>query len=159
MDLSLIEAAFLTAMQAGYAIEGVSNTKVLDLPGYKEIRYEDGDFLIVDRWCVNAGSRKSAGTTTIWHKGVPVWFMSYGGYYPTDKAIFFLKHALRHQYCKDRHFNGGRGPTIFAHTYGNMVYRNRPEVNEFRQFRGREEIISIREGWIGYHDYWGMSLL
>ncbi|HEY0220813.1 MAG TPA: DUF5680 domain-containing protein [Candidatus Paceibacterota bacterium] len=158
VDLSLIEAMFFTAMQAGYAVEGISKAKVIDLPGYKEIRYEEPDLLLVDRWCVNLNSEKSAGTTTIWYQDNPVWFMSYGGHYP-QSAIRLLKQALRMQYCQDVRFHGGRGPRVVADRGAGLIYMNRPEVNNFSEFKGREEIFSIDRGWIGYHDYWGMSLL
>ncbi|OHB10718.1 MAG: hypothetical protein A3G05_00945 [Candidatus Zambryskibacteria bacterium RIFCSPLOWO2_12_FULL_45_14] len=164
MDLSHVEAMFFTAMQAGYAVEGVSKAQVTDMPGHKEIRYEEKpDFLFVDRWCVNPDSEKSAGTTTIWYQSKPVWFMSYGGVYP-QAYIPFLKLALRRQYCEDGHFNGGRGPATLVDQASGLIYMNRPKLNEFSQFRGREELFGIPRGGCvaelaGYHEYWGMSLI
>jgi len=158
LDLSHIEALFFTAMKAGYATEGTPKTKVVDMPGYKEIRYEDGDFLLVDRWCVNPDSEKSAGTTTIWYQNKPIWFMSYGGKYP-EGMIHFLKSALRMQYCKDGHFLGGRGPRLVTDRVAGRTYRNRPVENDFGRFSGREEIVDLHTGAVGYHDYWGMSLI
>ena len=158
LDLSHVEALFFTAMQAGYAAEEVKKVKVVDMPGYKEIRYEDGDFLLVDRWCVNPDTERSAGTTTIWYQNKPVWFMSYGGFYP-ERLIHFLKSALRMQYCGDGHFNGGRGPKLVGDLSAARIYRNRPVQNEFGQFSGREEILDAHTGEVGYHDYWGMSLI
>jgi len=161
MDIAQIQSFFFKAMQTGYAVEGIAKTKVADMPRYKEIRYEDGDFLLVDRWCVNSDSEKSAGTTTIWYQGKPVWFMSYGGIYP-ERLIPALKHALRRTYSKAL-FNGGRGESLGDFEAG-VFYVNHVETNDFSQFRGREEIIVRSPGTCigesrGYHDYWGMSLL
>ncbi len=158
-DISWVEAMFFTAMQAGYAIEGTPKVQVIDMPGHKEIRYEDGpDLLLVDRWCVNPDSRKSAGTTTIWYQGTPVWFMSYGGYY-TEAGARFLKEALRTQYCVEGRFEGGRGPKVCSDPVAMLLYVNKTESNEFERFRGREEVSHLQSGSLGYHDYWGMSLL
>lgn len=156
-----IKAFFFKAMQAGYAVEGIKKAKVVDMPGYKEIRYEDGEWLLVDRWCVNPDSEKSAGTTTIWHEGRPVWFMSYGGYYP-EHLVPALKKALRLTYEKDT-FNGGRGENVGDFEAG-IFYVNTIERGDFSDFRGREEI-STRSSescvgeTAGYHEYWGISLL
>ncbi|MDO8565172.1 MAG: DUF5680 domain-containing protein [bacterium] len=158
MDPSWVEAFFFTAMQQGYAGGTGPKTKVLDMPGYKEIRYADGDFLLVDRWCVNPDSEKSAGTTTIWYQEKPVWLMGYGGVYP-KVVIPFLKQALRFQYCKDGHFLGGRGPKLVTDRVAGQIYMNRPVQNDFDRFNGREEIVDMSTGAVGYHDYWGMSLL
>ena len=158
LDITHVEAVFFTAMQVGYAVEGIQKTEVADMPGYKEIRYEDGDFLLVDRWCVNPDSQKSAGTTTIWYKNKPVWFMSYGGFYP-EETIRFLKSVLRIQYCENGRFLGGRGPKVASDPSAGWIYRNRPVQNDFRNFSGREEIHNIHTGVNGFHDYWGMSLI
>jgi len=161
MDISWVKSMFFTAMQAGYAVEGSPKVKVIDMPGYKEIRYvEPPDFLLVDRWCVNPDSGKSAGTTTIWYQGMPVWFMSYGGYYPDD-VVPVLKRALRLTYERCL-FVGGRGESVGDFENG-ILYVNTVD-GDFSQFRGREEII-IRStdtcigGVAGYHHYWGMSLV
>ena len=158
LDLSHVEALFFTAMQTGYAGEGPEQLGLIDWPGHKEIRYEDGDFVLVDRWAVNPGSKKSAGTTTIWYQNKPVWFMSYGGFYPQE-MIHFLKAALRMQYCTNGHFNGGRGPKLIGDRAAGRIYRNQPVQNDFGHFSGREEIVDLHTGKIGYHDYWGMSLI
>ena len=158
LDISLVQAFFFTAMQAGYAVEGIQKAKVIDMPGYKEIRYEDGDFLLVDRWCANPDSQKSAGTTTIWYQNKPVWFMSYGGFYPKE-TIHFLKSALRVQYCENGEFRGGRGLMVMSDRVAGWIYTNRPVQNKFYNFSGREEIHNIHTGVNGFHDYWGMSLI
>ena len=160
-DITLVEAFFFTAMQTGYAVEGIQKTKVADMPGYKEIRYEDGDFLLVDRWCVNPNSQKSAGTTTIYYQNKPVWFMSYGGYYP-EHLIPALKKVLRLTYQK-KIFAGGRGKSVGDFEAG-VFYVNTVEFGDFIHFRGREEIVvrspeSCVGQVAGHHDYWGMSLI
>lgn len=65
IDLKVVEEFFFKAMLQGYAA-GAQKTRVPDMPGYKEIRFQEGDFLLVDRYCVTPNSEKSAGTTTIW---------------------------------------------------------------------------------------------
>ena len=161
IDITQIQSFFFKAMQMGYAVEKITKTKVLDMPQHKEIRYEDGDFLLVDRWCVNPDSNKSIGTTTIWQEEKPVWFMSYGGVYP-KRLIPTLKRALSRTYLKAI-FRGGRGEGMDDFEAG-VFYINRVENNNFSQFNGREEVIFRLPGTYivgsrGYHDYWGMSLL
>ena len=155
------EEFFFRAMMAGYVAEGVIKAKVADMPGYKEIRYQDGDFLLVDRWCVNRTTQMSAGTTTMWHVGIPFWFMSYGGYYP-ESVINFLKKALGHSYSHSQ-FIGGRGPYVFADAGKSLSYVNHPRLNDFDRFEGREEIITTYDdrcvgAVVGYHEYWGMRI-
>lgn len=162
MDIWRVEAFFFAAMQSGYAMEGVPKAKVPDMPGYKETRYRDDAWLLVDRWCVNPDSDKSVGTTTIWYQNDPVWVMHYGGYYP-QAYIPFLKMVLFRQYSWTC-FNGGRGPAEFYDKQSGMIYTNRPERNKFTRFNGQEEILGISARGdivtlVGWHEYWGMSLL
>jgi len=161
-----VRGVFIKAMRAGYAVEGVKKTKVANMPGYKEIRYEDGQWLLVDRWCVNPNTDRSAGTTTIWHDGWPVWFMSYGGHYP-QSAIPFLKGALGHQYCCEGVFLGGRGPArclvsdLPLSDGPDLIYVNECQ-GDFEHFSGKEKILAPQplagEVLVGYHEYWGMGL-
>ena len=157
-----IELFFYEAMLAGYAVEGTKKAKVVDMPGYKEIRYENGKWLLVDRWCVNPQSDKSAGTTTIWHEGEPIWFMSYGGYYP-EHYIPVLKKALRLTYEK-KTFKGGRGESGGDFEAGVLYINIVEQPSDFSHFKGREEIIARPDATciaevVGYHEYWGMSLV
>ena len=166
LELSQVEALFFTAMQAGYAVEGAKKVKIVDRPGYKEIRFQDGDFLLIDGWWINKDSDKSAGTTTICHQGNPVWFMSYGGYYP-ESAIPFLKGALGHQYCCEKVFIGGRGPArclvsdLPLSDGPDLIYVNECQ-GDFGHFSGKERILAPQplagEVLVGYHEYWGMGL-
>ncbi|MEK9174669.1 MAG: hypothetical protein AAB725_01735, partial [Patescibacteria group bacterium] len=128
-----------------------------DLPGYKVMTFEKEKFVLVDSYCKSGEflHSKSAGTTTIWHDNVPVWWMSYGGYYEKS-AIPFLKQSLLLAYGIHE-FVGGRG--MLFHSDGSMIYINHPEINEFSFFRGREEVIDLSAGSLGEHVYWGMSLI
>ena len=149
-----VESFFFKAMMDGYAAQGSKKTKVVDMPGYKEIRFQDGEFLLVDRWCVNPLSPKSAGTTTIWIQEFPVWVMNYGGFYE-ESVIALLKHVLRNTY-EAHQFIGGRGPILYEE--GDLVYMNHPDHNEFAEFDGDEEIFDVKGTSFGYHKYWGMKL-
>ncbi len=155
LDMAQIQAFFFKAMMEGYAVGG-QKIKIADMPGYKAIPFRDGDFYLLDRYCVTPNSPKSAGTTTIWFQDVPVWVMNYGGYYD-DHAIRTLKCALRKAY-ETQQFIGGRGSRVY--TDGSFVYVNHPRRNDFDAFEGRESIINEITGVeLGFHQYWGMSLL
>lgn len=163
------EGFFLKAMCSGYAGGGVGKTMTLPdvRPSTKEIRYVLGDWLLIDEWNVNRDTNKSTGVTRIWYDGTLVWYMSYGGYYP-NSVTRFLKMALRHQYSCEGSFRGGRGPARcvasdlpFSEEPG-LVYTNEYHGN-FWHFSGKERIFAPQvlagDAVIGYHDYWGMSLL
>jgi len=163
MTNSEIEAFFLKAMRSGYAGGGVGKTMTPPdvRPSTKEIRFVDGDWLLIDEWNVNRDTNKSTGVTRIWHDGTLVWFMSYGGYYP-DELIRPLKKALRLTYEKGV-FKGGRGETVGDFEAG-VFYVNTVEHGDFSHFKGREEIVvrgpeSCVGQTAGYHEYWGMSLI
>lgn len=170
------KAAFFEAMIDGWV--GGENrrskeTKTAD--GHTIIEYvtEDGKFRVVDDFITTRLSDKSAGTTTIFFKEegglqTPVWWMSYGGHYP-EGAISFLKSAIAKAYER-KLFLGGRGLA--------KVISTRHEVNElkfhliyinkwngdFQSFNGVEEVlqnplVGYDPELIGYHQYFGMSLL
>ena len=143
---------FFMAMQQGYA-GSASKGKIADMPGSKTIPFESGDFKLLDCYFVNG--HYSAGQTIIWDKDVPVWMMSYQGWYVKD-AIPFLKQALGETYSKNE-FLGGRGPNCFRS--GEMIYINTVEPpNDFRHFRGREEVFGRHDLSIGWHEYQGLFL-
>lgn len=157
MDPALVLAFFFKAMIEGYAAGG-QKIEIVGMPGYKAIPFCEGDFYLLDYYCVTPWSPKSAGTTTIWFQGIPVWTMSYGGAYE-ERAIAFLKRMLRMTY-EAHQFIGGRG--LRRYSDGSLFYMNNPQPNDFAEFRGREEIFSMKgEGIVslGFHEYWGMSLV
>lgn len=155
MDMTRVQSFFFRAMVEGWATGG-RKIKIAEMPGYKALPFREGDFSLLDCYCVTPNSPKSAGTTTIWFQDVPVWLMNYGGYYE-EQAIKFLKRALRQAY-EAHQFVGGRGPLV--HTEGSLVYVNRPRLNDFAKFEGREEIFDAQSGTsLGFHEYWGMSLI
>ena len=151
-----IERFFFKAMVNGWA-SGCEKIKIADMPAYKAISFRDGNFYLLDRYCVVSKSQKSAGTTTIWYRDEPVWVMNYGGFYE-ESAIVFLKRALLEAY-KEREFVGGRGPIFYSENEG-LNYVNRPLLEDFAKFEGREEVFNASSGKsLGFHEYWGMSLL
>jgi len=127
---------FFEAMMDGYAGGKLRRSvKTLSPDGYKTIEFHMGDYKVIDRYCVTPHSDFSAGTTTIFHLGVPVWWMTYGGRY-SAAVIPFLKKALYQAYRKNE-FNGGRGPGCFSEkelVYANFV----AERSTFGAFSGEE---------------------
>ena len=156
MDTERIREFFFKAMVEGWAA-GAQKIKIDEMPGYKAIPFRDGDFYLLDCYCTHSDSPKSAGTTTIWFKEVPVWFMSYGGFYE-ERAIAFLKRALCKAY-EAHEFVSGRGPR--RDVEGNLIYLNKPLLYDFAKFDGREAVFILNvegEVELGFHKYWGMSL-
>jgi len=146
---------FLKAMLQGW-ISGAEETKVPHMPGYRTIPFRDGDLFLLDCYCVNPNSSKSAGTTTIWYRDIPVWIMQYGGFYRKSE-ISFLKHALRCAY-ESNVFIGGRGPIDYREDQ--LLYENSPNFDEFEGFSGIETIYRLPElEELGHHKYWGMYLV
>jgi hypothetical protein len=148
---------FFEGMMQGYAVSE-KKIKIAKLPGYKAIPFRDGDFSLLDLYCVTPNSNKSAGTTTIWFQEEPVWIMQYSGYYE-ESAIKFLKTALCKAY-EMRHFVGDRGPVSYKENL--FIYTNSPRRNNFTKFEGREEIfVNTADGQVslGFHEYSGMSLV
>jgi len=156
MFMAQIQSFFFKAMIEGWA-KNSPKMSITDMPGYKAIPFEDGDFYLLDRYCVNPHSQRSTGTTTIWFRNEPVWVMNYGGYY-TKGATAFLKNALGKAY-QEHHFVGGRGPRVYKDGLA-YLYINQARINEFEKFEGREEIFAgVDNVPLGFHEYWGMSLI
>jgi len=155
--LDQVKEFFFVAMMQGY-VGNKSKVKIASMPGFKEIDVIAGLWRCLDRYCVNSVSRKSAGTTTIWFENDPVWIMNYSGWYD-ESAIDFLKSALRSNYEKSI-FVGGRGPTYFFESGSPFTYSNFGCIGmTFARFQGQEQINALNHGNLGYHNYWGMSLL
>lgn len=156
-----VQRFFFRAQRHGWAADAASHL-VPDMPGYKEISFREGNFTMIDRYCVNSDSKKSAGMKTIWFQDMPVWVMNYGGWY--DKAVIpFLKDALCVAYAEETFF-GGRGPLAFREgddpQFQYLIYSNSPCKNDFREFRGSECIVAEDvQTLLGSHTYSGMSLL
>ncbi len=150
----VIQGFFFEAMRAGYAAKNSEETSIAELPGYKVVTYRKDDLRLVDMWCTNPNSNKSAGTTTIWFKDEPLWIMQYGGEYKQD-AIPVLKEALLKAY-EHNIFAGGRGPVTFQKN--RLLYDNNVTKNFFGNFEGQEVISSEGGIVLGYHDYRGMFL-
>lgn len=145
---------FFEAMLRGYASDVVP-TKVLGMPGFKEIEYNKGSWRCIDRWAVRPDSNRSAGTTNIWYCDMPIWTMSYQGWYD-EGVIWLLRAALKSNY-DHKFFSGGRGAGHFKKE--NLEYSNRCR-GSFLDFSGREKICRTITGEVlGYHEYLGMALL
>lgn len=155
VDIKEVERVFFMAMRDGW-VKGAEQTTLLDMPGYRAIPFAYREWYVLDRYCVNATTGKSAGETTIWRVHVPVWAMHYSGWY--DKgAMPFLRRALLAAYDAGE-FHGGRGPFTFEERP--LVYVNNQIANDFSYFKGREQILHVtEEKMLGYHEYSGMSLL
>jgi len=162
LTLKLARGVFFRAMLAGYAGNGNGkNDKIVKTKSSNgnevTIIFNEGDFMVIDRYYVTPGFNTLAGMTLIFFKGNPIWWMSYGGEYPKE-VIPFLKLVLAEEY-RIGSFRGGRGPIEWADK--KYRYRNRPTGNTcFDSFFGREEItIASSNGLIGFHDYQGASMI
>ena len=165
------ERVFFRAMLDGYVGgESQKSSIIKTSDGYTTIRFFDGDYQVVDRYCVTPHSDCSAGTTTIFFKNEPVWWMSYHGSYPAE-VIPFLKDVLLETY-KGRLFIGGRGLRCLSN--GTLEYLNNVRTESFNSFSGREEICRltpkvikvggqkervISHTLLGYHEYSGLALI
>jgi hypothetical protein len=149
--------AFFAAMQSGYANDAIGKITVETLPGSKVIKFQSGNFTVADCWFAPENVLHSSGFTVITYRGVPVWTMSYQGWYHAD-AIPCLKAALRSAYDQ-RKFFGGRGSAFFS--YDSMAYVNHFDPqNDWLDFRGREEVFRLDSGVrLGCHEYHGQALL
>lgn len=149
-------SVFFAAMQDGYAKNGIKKGTLAELPMSKTIPFELGDFKLLDCYLITPHGPHSFGQTIIWCEGVPVWMMSYQGWYAKN-AIPFLKKALFEAY-DHRDFIGGRGPRCF--TDNGMIYVNRVEPpNDWQHFRGREEVFDLAGVSYGWHEYQGLLLV
>lgn len=149
---------FFKAMINGWA----SNGKGRKNGEYKEFLFAENEFQLVDKYCVIAETKRSTGTTTIFFRNNPIWFMVYGGFYQ-KKHIPFLKEVLLKTY-KEKEFFGGRG---FYMKKNKLIYINKSHKryspigeNCFTEFSGEEKIVSNATGRRhGYHNYFGMALI
>lgn len=128
-----------------------------ELSGSRTATFLDGDFKVIDCGFTAPDSEYSFGQTVIWHRDIPVWSMSYQGFY-LKGAIPFLKRALIRAYELEGvgEFVGGRGPQIFK--AGDYTYINCVEPpNDWRHFRGIEKVF-CKNVWLGWHQYQGLFL-
>ena len=154
VSVSGLKKAFFAAMQNGYAKGSVEKTTIPELPGSKVITFRHDIYTVRDVYQVTEGSNGSFGTTTISVESDILWTMQYQGHYRKDH-IPFLKRALMKTYAENI-FCGGRGP-IEAYIEDELYYVNKPELNDFLHFRGREEICRCgTHEYVGWHEYQGM---
>jgi len=162
IDIEKVRKFFFKAMVVGWVADGEED-RSNSIPGLKEIHYCDGSLQLVDSFVVNSDAGKSAGQTMIFRlekdmSPRPLWYMSYGGRYE-KRAIPFLKQVLKDSY-KEKLFHGCRGPQFVDGS--DMSYHNEltGETTTFSQFGGREKIVEHRTNrMLGYHQYYGMSLM
>lgn len=146
---------FFEAMVSGYANPKTKKTTLEGLPGSKVILFEKDEFKVTDMYFTYLGSDLSSGMTIIHYQNKPIWTMHYEGWYK-EEVIPFLKEVLHVAYQKG-YFSGGRGINPFQSN--SFLYINKFERNEFEDFKGREEIYSGDGRFLGYHEYFGESLL
>ena len=167
IDWKEVEAFFYQAMLGGWATG--ENSNVDPYTGYKTFstRRTDLPYSLVDRWTNTPESDLSSGTTTIcWAPrscpdAIPIWTMHYGGLYVRE-ATTLVKDALKHAYQNPRSmpFMGCRGPMGFKST--GIVYQNLVDYQDtvpFRRFSGTEKVVTTGGLQLGYHQYFGMSLI
>lgn len=161
MSILTTQDAFFAAMnEGGWAAEGPSphSRPMMDVelrPGYKGIKWAKLEWTVTDEWIQIPDVSRSAGITTIYQAGIPVWIMHYGGWYPDD-IIPVVQRALRAAY-KAARFYGGRGPESFLE--GELQYTNCLVDNRFSAFQGTEYVHDAQKKLRGFHTYFGFALL
>lgn len=157
----LLEMFYLRASAKAWA-GGAEKTTIAELPESKVITTEEGPLRYKDVYYTYPGSEESSGHTGIWvyddtrGRWLLAWIMHYGGHYP-EGVIPFLKAVLRQAY-EAKEFMGGRGSEYSRS--GNLRYRNYVEKNDFRDFKGEEEIREVEHGvQLGFHWYRGHLLI
>jgi hypothetical protein len=157
VDMDAIKAFFFEAMLQGWVNPKSHAEPVEGMPGYKGYEYRKGGLYLRDVFIVNPETGKSAGNTTILLDDNPVWVMHYGGMYP-KAVINIVKIALTRAY-KQEQFCGGRG-VICLNVAIPFGYFNHINKGTFEDFCGRESVYhEENKQVVGYHDYWGMSLV
>lgn len=154
MDYGHLTEFFFDAMRNGYA----AKVEKIGIPhmNHKGIPYKskDGRLYLIDAYCVNKKTNYSAGTTTIFEDGEPVWWMNYHGVYQPGMTQY-LKETLKYAYDRNL-FYGGRGPTEFG--VSGYMYKNWLECNSFEYFSGNEQLIDPNGNMVGFHRYQGTVL-
>ena len=158
------EKAFFEALLEGFAGGGKSNlpnVKVRKSKCFTKIVAKLDPYTVIDEWRTAPFARGDfAGSTTILHMGnLPVWQMSYCGFYP-EVVIPFLKLVLASAYRGEKFF-GGRGPRMEA---GKFLYWNDFDFvvtgEPFRDFWGYERIFARQTGEeLGSLRYVGRALI
>jgi hypothetical protein len=164
---ALAQQTFFNLMNNGWAADKSTASREILSQGYHGMptrftSYGEGqEWTAVDEWteALSSGGY-SCGTTTIWYKGEPVWFMQYSGWY-SPSALHLLKAALAESYTKHI-WCSGRGPAEFA-LDDTLVYINCPGhitgKHAFSRFEGFE-MIGQKVGpdcfeTLGTHQYHG----
>ncbi len=118
--------------------------------GAHDLVYQDGDWRYLDSYF---GGTDFIGQEVVWHRGVPLWAMSYYGRIIRPETMDagvagrVIQRSLSALYGEGR-FLGG-----FTHQVEDMIYVDTNE-GEFRSFTGVERI--YREGIEAYRlDYHG----
>lgn len=150
---------FFKAMLQGYA-GGVKALPIANsLPGWKgyDIRDSSGEYRLIDMYHGRKETGHSAGNTTVWKNDEAIFYMTYGGQYPSEVGPF-LKEALFVAYEKRRVDLFFRGPELFQSVdHPGLTYLNMfGEGNQgFKHFWGREHIVGSDNRELGYHTYEG----
>ena len=126
----------IAALSNSYANEKVEETN--PFPKLKLIKFEDWAWRYVDQY---VGGEPFQGIEIVWYKNVPVWSMTYRGYYAGkgDYELFlkFLKAALRAM-PRDAPY---RGPKVFdSAEFSGWKYENKWN-GKIKEFKGKEKIL------------------
>jgi hypothetical protein len=158
--LKKIEKIFFEAMIDRYAGRNKKSIKIKGSDGDNIISFISENFKVLDRCFITPYSKKIAGTIVILRDNIPIWFMSYSGYYPA-KVNSFLKSALQQTYKKEL-FLGGRGPHEYSNkvfVYRNYPFSSTPRGSRFSSFSGHEAIYNKKTSEsLGFCDYRGIFL-
>lgn len=157
---------FFAAMREGYATENPEKSTFNEFPGSKVITFEKEGFIVKDCYFSSKQMGElSFGQTVIFYEGVPVWVMSYQGWY-AKSVIPLLKSALWENYGarEEGIFFGGRGPDTFLSKekrFEGLVYLNKlNSLNDWKIFWGKEDIVDqINSRSMGWHKYQGMLMV
>lgn len=150
----IVQNFFLEAMRNNGYANGGEFVLIPDLPHHKLMAFTSGDFYLTDMW-LTTSSNKSAGMTTIYFQGKPIWFMTYDGFH-NEEVVPFLKEVLLKTYSQNK-FCGGRG--LPRDVGGDYIYENNVLENSFSSFRGCEKIFDKETGVVlGHYKYHGQSL-
>ncbi|MBU1092488.1 hypothetical protein KJ836_02375 [Patescibacteria group bacterium] len=154
ISVEKVREFFFAGMIKGYA-SGAEAEPIPKLPGFKGYRHSDEDGLTLLDYYAPSSTGFSAGSTIIWLDGIPIWLMTYEGWYE-NCVTSLLKEALMEAYTKGV-FLGGRGINRVAVDDG-AEYINIDPGSNFCFFSGIEQIVH-GGNVLGTHSFRGGCLV
>jgi hypothetical protein len=165
-----LQAFYLEAAAATFA----AGLEPIELElGLKYFQYERDDLVYLDSYSTNG--EYSAGQTTIYTDGSPIWVMQYQGWCKNNdlEVIAFLQRALLAAYTNGV-FRLGRGPLVYREEdpyarpmrqsnpliYANYPDRSITDTTSFEYFSGSEVICRYWQEHLTLftHQFQGMIL-